>query len=153
MERLFHYSAMPLSGPLANSTDALPLGAKPRGLWLSVEDAWKEWCEDAGFGIERLACVAEITLRPDAKILRLSSADDIDTITARHPARLYPGDTTNHMLDWPAIGAEYDGIIIAPYQWSRRLSFETSWYYGWDCASGCIWYPRAVAAVRALVTL
>ena len=25
---------------------------------------------------------------------------------------------------------------------------ELFWYYGWDCASGCIWDPAAVAEIK-----
>lgn len=51
-------------------------------------------------------------------------------------------------LDWAAIGKLYDGIIIAPYLWERRLNGGAMWYYGWDCASGCIWNPRAISEVN-----
>ena len=45
-----------------------------------------------------------------------------------------------YMLDFLKVMDEYDGIIIAPYQYSCRLmNSSTAWYYGWDCASGCIW--------------
>ena len=53
-----------------------------------------------------------------------------------------PSDTTLdgfdfYAIDWEAALADWDGELIAPYMWSRRL--EYMWYYGWDCASGGTW--------------
>lgn len=48
------------------------------------------------------------------------------------------------------IGARYDGIVITPYVWSMRLDRSAFWYYGWDCASGCIWNASAVAELVPL---
>lgn len=53
-------------------------------------------------------------------------------------------------LDWRAIAAKCDGIIISPYIWARRLNGYSHWYHGWDCASGCIWNPRAIREVTHL---
>ena len=33
---------------------------------------------------------------------------------------------------------------------ARRLDMETRWYYGWDCASGCVWDASAVQSVEPL---
>lgn len=46
---------------------------------------------------------------------------------------------STYELDWLKVKQKYQGIIIAPYQWKCRMAQETKWYYGWDCASGCIW--------------
>ena len=55
-------------------------------------------------------------------------------------------------IDWPKVAERYDGIIIAPYQWSRRLD-GPMWYYGWDCASGCVWRARAVLELKSMEEL
>lgn len=47
-------------------------------------------------------------------------------------------------IDWKAVAKEYDGIEIDPYQYERRFSEGFLWYYGWDCASGCVWRPRGL---------
>lgn len=52
-----------------------------------------------------------------------------------------------YYIDWDRVASKHDGIIIAPYCWQQRLKDETFWYYSWDCASGCIWHPRAVTAL------
>jgi hypothetical protein len=38
----------------------------------------------------------------------------------------------------------WDGLEIAPYLHRMRLS-SFSWYYTWDCASGCIWNASRVS--------
>lgn len=49
------------------------------------------------------------------------------------------------MISWKKVRKNYDGIIIAPYQWDCRNASETTWYYPWDCASGCIWNLEKVS--------
>ena len=51
-------------------------------------------------------------------------------------------------IDWAEVASKYDGIIISPYQWSLRLDMEMMWYYGWDCASGCIWNISAIKELK-----
>ena len=48
------------------------------------------------------------------------------------------------IIDWHAVAQAYAGIEIAPYCWSLRFEYEFLWYYGWDCASGCVWELSAV---------
>lgn len=51
-------------------------------------------------------------------------------------------------IDWKKVTEEYQGIIISPYIWQRRLAPHTMWYYGWDVASGCIWDTDAIEEVK-----
>lgn len=153
MARLLHYSPRPFVGPVKTRAPELSVDSKPKGLWLSVEgrDDWQKWCEGEQFLLDDLRCVSEIVLRRAAKIIRLTTAVDIDAFHAAYSTSLFPDrpDLCAGMaIDWPRVAERYDGIIIAPYQWGRRLDGITRWYYGWDCASGCIWRGRAVADVR-----
>jgi hypothetical protein len=120
---------------------------KPVGLWVSVEgpDDWKSWCESESFSLDRLKYEHRVILSPSANVLVLSGAGEIKAFTAQYgiTAR-YPGDAA---IDWPRVSREFDGLIIAPYCWQCRFSDETFWYYGWDCASGCIWRARAIESV------
>lgn len=147
--KLIHYSPKPLT-EVRDARNTVP-DLKPNGLWVSVEgeDDWPSWCRSEGFATDRLGCETEIILRPDAKILHLQTALDLLDFTRRHvvQSERYCAD-----IDWPHVASEYDGIVIAPYQWSLRLDHRTNWYYGWDCASGCIWRSRAVAQVRPVNT-
>lgn len=154
MSRLLHYGKQHVTAvysiPIEEQSKHRDGLHKPRGLWVSVEGEmdWKEWCEAENFGC--LDCVTEIILRPTATILRLSGAYDIDAFHAEYARDKYPGMTyAMYAIEWPRVAERYDGIIIAPYVWQRRLDGPASdWYYGWDCASGCIWNADAVQGVR-----
>ena len=75
-----------------------------------------------------------------SRCLWLRTVDDIDEFEADY---LEP--------NWAPTAAQYAGVIIAPYQWERRLDGDASdWYYGWDCASGCIWNADAIASIAVL---
>jgi hypothetical protein len=117
--------------------------SKPTGLWISVEgdDDWKEWCEAENFQIENLEVSYEVILKEDANILHLKTVEEIFEFSKRFPLRTrdWDRDYDTYQLEWEKIAKKYQGIIIAPYQWKCRLALESSWYYGWDCASGCIW--------------
>ena len=127
---------------------------KPEGLWVSVDgdDDWPSWCRSEEWGLGRLAHHHRVTLADGANLLVLSSADDLDAFTAvfgRTPEHLTDlFEARDYAIDWPAVAERWQGVVIAPYQWSRR--FDLSWYYGWDCASGCIWDPAAIASVELL---
>lgn len=149
--KLVHYS----NGPVGTlEMRAQPPGReffKPHGLWLSdddCEDNWRAWCIGESFGLERLTHVHDVDLQPDANVLVLRTASEIHTFT-REWTR-FDDDTLGRFgyPHWPDIIARYDGLIITPYVWSMRLDMGARWYYVWDCASGCIWHPRAVAAIR-----
>ena len=53
-------------------------------------------------------------------------------------------------IDWRLVAEEWQGIVIAPYLWERRFDSDARWYYSWDCASGCIWDHRAIAAIELI---
>lgn len=155
MSRLLHYSATPLGEirSIPQPSDH-SRAFKPRGLWLSVEGDydWKSWCEGEIFCLENLACAHEVTLHPSAKILRISDADGIDDLTERFPV-YFPisgHDAYIYGIQWAEIAKDYQGIIIAPYIWSRRLDMKANWYYSWDCSSGCIWDASAIQSVKLL---
>jgi len=121
---------------------------KPRGLWVSVEGPydWKWWCENEEFRLENLSLCYEVKLKRGAKILRLKNSKSILDFTKSYPYTKPQWDnakgrriSAGYELDWDKVKKEYQGIIIAPYQWKCRLALETPWYYGWDCASGCLW--------------
>lgn len=113
---------------------------KPKGLWFSVDGDWERWCEDEQFGADRLKVAHVVEFDPD-RVLFLGDGLAIDRFTIRYIDRLNAelGLSKTLFLDWAAVTLKYAGIVIAPYCWERRLSDDTFWYYGWDCASGCIW--------------
>ena len=115
---------------------------KPRGLWVSVdgERDWPEWCAEEEFGIGPNRFI--VTLAADANILHLTTAEEITEFHAE-----YRSGNDDFYLDHQRVAEKYQGLIIAPYQWSLRWD-GPSWYYSWDVASGCIWDAAAIEAVR-----
>lgn len=147
--QLIHYSASELAFDpgrcYAQVDDDAMVYGKPDGFWVSVPgaDDWPSWCRGEEFRAHTFAHAAEVTLTADANVLLLGSPAALDDFTERFGG---PSQLLGRAIRWGVVARQYDGIVIAPYQWSRRHSLN--WYYGWDCASGCIWNLNAVAGVR-----
>lgn len=148
--RLSHYSRDPHVIPRSVDPGAAARRHrydKPTGLWVSVDgpDDWPSWCREEDFRDVDAQFHHRVTLVPSARVLLLTGYDEIlafsRTYYSGDPRRVYWG------LEWTRVMGDYQGIIIAPYSWEARLSQDTSWYYSWDCASGCIWDAGAIAAV------
>ena len=110
---------------------------KPFGLWFEVDGDWQRWCEAENFRKDEMNVCYQLEFEP-FDVLFLKNELDIDRFTHQYER----GDLERnfHMdIDWPQVAEEYSGIVIAPYCWQRRMANHTMWYYGWDCASGCIW--------------
>lgn len=149
-ERLIHYSAAPLLS--VHSVDpSNHRRFKPIGLWVSVEgeNDWPSWCAGESWGLDRLTHATEIICEPTARILRLSCAPHLDRFTEEY-ADEDKSLTRNRItaVRWEKLAEKYQGIIIAPYIWERRLDDYVQWYYSWDCASGCIWDATAIKELR-----
>lgn len=123
---------------------------KPSGLWFDVDRDWLRWCDGEDYRRECLRYRHRLKLADDAVILRLSGSDAILRFTEEyakpHPALTDLDNEVNifdrhhsAVIDWPRIAESFQGIIITPYCWRARWAFM--WYYGWDCASGCVWDP------------
>ncbi len=119
---------------------------KPEGLWYGVDRDWERWCE-----AEKMDWIGryEYQLQIDeSKILVLSSAKELFQFTKEfgvEPPYSYGSDPAQFKylwIDWPAVAKKWHGIEIAPYIWECR--HKLMWYYGWDCASGCIWDVKAI---------
>jgi hypothetical protein len=153
-ERLIHYSASPVTCVQSRSQPFTEFQhQKPKGLWVSVEGKadWKDWCQMENFGLDRLAVGNVVTLAATANILRLRSACDLDDFTRTYGVPFHWQHSGSHLgsgIQWPVVAMAHQGIIIAPYIWSRRMDF--GWYYGWDCASGCIWDAGAIETIGVL---
>jgi hypothetical protein len=136
---------------------------KPNGFWFDVNGSWKRWCDAVQFGPEALHFRHTVTILDTSRILILKDAKDIDLFTRRFghdlTGHIMPlqsheeldqftgqygkdlfkdilGQFTNYIM-WGEVTKEYSGIIISPY--SRARSQTYLWYYGWNCAGGCIW--------------
>lgn len=148
-----HYSASPVLEILDRDQREHPrhaVGPKPWGFWLSVvgPDDWEGWCIDN----EQQSWIEghhiyDVTLSESANVLFLKHPYELDSFHREYAVTDALG--WNSYPDWTRVASHYDGIVIAPYQWQRRLHAPVSdWYYGWDCASGVIWNAHAVAGLR-----
>ena len=130
-----------------SQTYAQEIGYKPSGIWYSVNGDWARWCSDEEFRIAHLAIRHKLTLDP-GRILALHCAVDVEEFAENYRTAWpdLPASSTLRSIDWPRVASKYAGIEIAPYQWRLRLAEGFTWYYGWDCASGCVWDLSAVLA-------
>ena len=147
IEPLLHYSAKPFvfDSTWRYKSDRF----KPVGLWVSSGTSWADWCKEQDFNLNGITHVCEIVLAKDANILHLKTPGAIEQFTSMYAST---GRFGSMYIDWGRL-QKYQGIIIAPYQWSLRLAPHTSWYYPWDCASGCIWDLSAIKTVAPMVHL
>lgn len=143
---LVHYAPCPVN--LGQRTYDQDKTTKPNGLWMSVGTEWLDWCRGEQFRSEIDWHEHVVSLSDAANLLRLEADTDLDAFTHTYGTKLYPR-LDSWYIDWREVASVYDGIIISPYQWSRRLTPHTRWYYGWDCASGCIWNISVVSLSAA----
>lgn len=159
---LIHYANHPVAFDRGRIYEQPP-SHKPDGLWVSVvgEDDWAAWIAQEREDRSALRYAYRVELAPGYNICWITTAEGIDDFHAQYS---YEDDFNRHMarqafsviddeflrrqwpIDWVKVAAVYDGLIIAPYQWSRRLG-GPMWYYSWDCASGCIWNTQAVMSL------
>jgi len=158
--RLVHFRDSPEPFPIeSRSQQVLPIRArmflKPSGFWVSDEDefGWSEWCRGEEFHLEALRYAFEVTIKPDANVLLVSGADNFlafhERFAVHDLADAYYSVFDKGSPDWVAVAEQFQGIVITPYLWEFRLS-GYDWYYGWDCASGCIWDAEAIGSVTLL---
>ena len=154
---LEHYSHNPVSLYDVDQSGKPSGYAKPCGFWVSVkgEYDWRWWCEGEYFGDIGSASMRQFSLAENHNVLLIVTSLELQVFDERYGRddRIGSSQLTHRRIDWPRVAEQYDGIIIAPYQWEHRLDGRISdWYYGWDCASGCIWRPTAALAYLAEVT-
>lgn len=101
---------------------------KPVGFWYGFDDSWAEWCKGENFNLDNLRVRYHVQ-NDKARILVIDSIKKLDKMTRDF-------GVNGMAITWNLIAMNYDGIEIPEYFWSRRF---VNWYYGWDCASGCIW--------------
>jgi hypothetical protein len=125
---------------------------KPMGLWFSDQDAeynWYTWCEKEDYCLSGLKHKAKIYFKNHSKCLLLKTSDDIKNFTLSFGKNVFNIDFDDGMetyifythIDWEMVMQLCDVIFITPYIWEQRY---VGWYYGWDCASGCIMNLKAL---------
>lgn len=154
---LAHYAAE-ANAPTLRYRDQTPLTErrfaspfdKPSGLWVSddADFGWLDWCVGEGFRLHQLAARWSVVLCAPAQILWLTTSADLDAFTQRYGRLVGDSPLQCPVVDWAAVAADHAGVVVTPYQWTRRLHPPTMWYYGWDAAGGCIWDPAVIARLE-----
>jgi len=137
---------------------------KPIGIWYGIGDSWIDWCVSEGFGgIHQY--IYEVVVN-ESRILTIDNMRDFEKFENEHHdladwrKELQKADNLIFQelmlctgrksyldsMNYGNVAKSFDGIEITPYQWEKRL--ESMWYYGWDCASGCIWNPDAITELN-----
>jgi hypothetical protein len=123
---------------------------KPNGLWVSDEDdfGWSHWCTGEQWGTDGLVYEHLVELHPNHNVLFIRTVEEIDKFHEEYSVdilkdRQYRYPSRRDWCDWSRVYPLWQGLIISPYLWERRMQYM--WYYGWDCASGCIWDLSAIA--------
>jgi hypothetical protein len=146
---------------------------KPNGLWFDVNENWRQWCEATEFRLENLRYRHTVTILDSSRILFLRRAKDIDVFTRKYGRNLshnirflqsaeeidvfthkygrdLSGDVqkafSNYIM-WGEVAEKHSGIVIYPY--SRARSETYLWYFGWNCASGCVWDTSVIRMGKA----
>jgi hypothetical protein len=145
-----HYSDSDKPIVVKNKKQPTEIGLylKPSGLWITPEhdeDNWKNWCEAEDFRLEGLKYVHDVVLSDKAKLLSIGTHAELIAFDQKYGIK-GPFIFQQHtMIDWVKVALEYDGILIYPYIQEAR--FDITWYYPWDCSSGCIWSKKAVSSI------
>jgi hypothetical protein len=155
----FHISNSPNLSKELNFTFAsekqkwVQKAGKPCGLWWGVGDSWMDFC------VTDCGCVRpfvyEIKINEES-LLKINTCEQIDSFTREYIISpefdFFPkfdfdfNIMSEKLIDWYKVGERYQAIEITPYFWERRLKFR--WYYGWDCASGCVWVEEPISSIK-----
>lgn len=137
---LTHYSPEPIVKLLNREQDST---FKPKGLWVSDETdhGWNTWCNDNEFGVNDDYIYSVTVDMTDVLLI----SNSLDLLSFHHKYRTVGSTHMMEYIRWDSVAEDYKGIIITPYLWSIRM--DLIWYYGWDCASGCVWDVSAITSI------
>ena len=130
---------------------------KPEGLWLSDESdfGWSEWNRQEHYRDTDNQTRTEFELLPGHRVLHLGTSERILALSKAYGMKSPSagGITYDYVrrIDWVGVAELYDGIIITPYDWDLRTDSRTDWFYGWDCASACIWNLQVLNEISVKV--
>ena len=122
---------------------------KPRGFWYSAgsaDDGWDDWCLGEEWNVDGLRYRSAVDVDLD-RMLVLTDEASIRFFADEYSRPMSVRLPDFRSVDWPSVARCYAGIEVAPYCWSLRLEPGFLWYYGWDCASGCVWDLSAIRSV------
>ena len=141
---LYHFTEKPFSLKDKKKYQVINGINKPSGLWLSDENdyGWSQWCQDNDFRLKGLKY--KTTIKVDtSNVFVIQSVEELKEFNSKYGIKKgnFKKDPyfllEDYFINWDLLKNTHKGIIITPYLHQVRL--EYMWYYGWDCASGCIW--------------
>lgn len=144
--RWIHHARSPQLWPAPLFNVKQHTDEKPCGLWVSDDnrrDSWRRFVKRRFLGLVLLdpasiACDHEVVFHGDANLLELDSFMELKIFTEVY------GFGRGSSIRWAKVAKDYDGILITPFVYDASVAGSTEWYAQWDCASGCIWNPRAI---------
>lgn len=115
------------------------IDVKPKGLWYGVNEDWLRWCKsEQPNWIYPYNFELKINF---SKIIVIKNYEQLKQFTEKY--KDYDSfSMVDYQIDWYKVAKKYSGIEISPYIYEAR--FRVRWYYGWDCASGCVWKKDAI---------
>lgn len=162
---LIHYSDKPLVCP-CSTPDPGDKG-RPKGLWVSVGDAWlidqyERWLERRHFGSahypRRFTYANEITIVRNSNILVIANITEFNDFNDEYSEPRPEFGAQARIIRWSDVRECYQGIIIAPHfdDMAVRISAqgnllpipESIWYYTWVVASGCLWDNSVIESIE-----
>jgi len=150
--KLIHFSKEPVSK--VSNTIKQEVGDKPSGFWVSdegsnAERGWKGWCNGEEFNLSYFVYENEILLNDNANLLFIQTVNELDIFHLKYSEALRGMERWGkNAIDWRKVADDYGGILITPYLYERRFTKGMDWYYGWDCASGCIWNNKIIKDIN-----
>lgn len=128
--------------------------SKPMGLWYAHNDSWFDWCKsEMPHWLQPY--IYEIVLHTDT-IYQISNVNQLKKFEKDYDGTEIFNQQLGidskllmrHWIDYVKLAENYGGIEIIPYLYSHR--FQSMWYYGWDCASGCVFKKSSIKEIRFL---
>ena len=143
-KRVF-YSPKPFGRLKPVRQEKTPSFGKPKGLWYSCGNSWKDFVENEMGGMGGYSYMYEIEINPSKMLI----INDHKSFLAFNDEFSLPDPRGyDDVIDWYRVSQKYDGIEICPYM--RKFRMSHFWYYSWDVASGCIWGSGAIKKVKEI---
>jgi hypothetical protein len=139
------------------------IGHKPTGFWLSYENEWLVWSQDAGYDyLDEEAYQYDVEFLQDTNIIIIATFEDLVELVNNY--KKVETDCIE-FIDWTRIQQEYDGVIFLNYlnikimvrnklmfnsirDISRGNPFLYIWYMGLDCSCACIFNTNIINIIN-----
>lgn len=145
---LSHFTSNPFSYDSGARYERMWNPYKPHGLWLSDEKdiGWTNFCKSEQWNMLSLKHRTDFEIVDSSKWAILKTTEEIIQFGRAHMV----GESSRFSMsiDWNKVADKYDAILITPYQWAARNNPDSFWYYGWDCASACVWNLKTIRQVK-----